>query len=106
MIIAMDAEEQLKQLGAVQVQTAPNVAQALALLAKEAFDFGLLDVNLGPETSAPVAAAMAARGIPFAFATGYGDGAGFLGDYPAAAVVNKPYGAEHLKKALSGMGAA
>ncbi len=103
MIIAMDAEEQLKRLGAAHVATAANVSQALAMLDKDAFDFGLLDVNLGSDNSASIAAVMKAKGVPFVFATGYGDGTGFLGDYPAAPVVNKPYGAEHLQKALAGM---
>jgi light-regulated signal transduction histidine kinase (bacteriophytochrome) len=104
MIIAMDAEEQLKRLGAASVATASNSAQALSLLDKDAFDFGLLDVNLGAETSAAIAAAMKAKGMPFVFATGYGDGTGFLGDYPDAPVVNKPYGVEQLQKALATMG--
>jgi len=103
MIIAMDAEEQLKRLGAAHVATAANVSQALAMLDEDEFDFGLLDVNLGSDTSASIAAVMKAKGVPFVFATGYGDGTGFLGDYPAAPVVNKPYGAEHLQKALAGM---
>ena len=103
MIIAMDAEEQLTQLGAARVVTCANVAQSLAVLEREAFDFGLLDVNLGAETSAPIAAALKGRGIKFIFATGYGDGTAFLGDYPQAPVVNKPYGAEQLRDALAGM---
>lgn len=103
MIIALDAEEQLTRLGAAEVLTASGVAAALALLDREAFDFGLLDVNLGPETSAPIAAAMAARGISFIFATGYGEGTTFLADYPGAPVINKPYGAEQLQKALAAL---
>jgi len=106
MIIAMDAEEQIKRLGAAHVATAANTGQALALLGKEAFDFGLLDVNLGSETSASIAAEMKARGLPFVFATGYGDGSGFLSDFPGVPVVNKPYGAEHLQKALARMAGA
>jgi two-component sensor histidine kinase len=105
MIIAMDAEEQLKRLGAAAVTTASNCAQALSLLDTQAFDFGLLDVNLEAETSAAIAAALKAGGVPFVFATGYGDGTGFLTEYPAVPVVNKPYGVEQLQKALAGMAA-
>jgi CheY-like chemotaxis protein len=104
MIIAMDAEEQLRRLGAAEVMTVSGVAPALALLQQHRFDFGLLDVNLGgDETSAPVAAALAARRVPFIFATGYGDGTAFLAEYPKAPVVNKPYGSEQLHAALAGM---
>ena len=75
-------------------------------MVEDKFDFGLLDVNLGAETSAAIAAALKARGVPFVFATGYGDSTAFLGDYPASPVVNKPYGVEQLVKALAGMGAS
>ena len=104
MIIAMDAEEQLKRLGAATVTTASTSAQALSLLDTEFFDFGFLDVNLGSETSAAIAVALKAKAVPFVFATGYGDGTAFLGDYPASPVINKPYGVEQLVKALAGMG--
>ena len=33
----------------------------------------LLDLNLGKQTSLPVAKVLADKGIPFALATGYGD---------------------------------
>jgi CheY-like chemotaxis protein len=101
----MDAEEQLRRLGATTVTTASNCTQALSLLDTEDFDFGFLDVNLGAETSAAIAVALKAKAVPFVFATGYGDGTAFLGDYPAVPVINKPYGVEQLVKALAGMGA-
>jgi CheY-like chemotaxis protein len=104
MIIAMDAEEQLRRLGAAEVMTASGARPALALLEQHRFDFALLDVNLGGgETSAPVAAALAARRVPFFFATGYGDGTAFLAEYPKVPLVNKPYGSEQLQNALAEM---
>ena len=57
--------------------------------------------NLGVETSAPVAAALAKAGTSFIFATGYGEATAFLGDYPDAPVINKPYGVNQVQGALA-----
>lgn len=104
MIIALDAEDVLKTLGAASVVTAANIGRALAALDVHAFDLAVLDVNLGAENSTPVAEHLTKAGIPFIFATGYGDGAGFLRDYTGVPVVNKPYGASHLTAALASLG--
>ncbi len=104
MIIALEAEDALKELGAVSVVTAASVMRALAVMKEQRFDFALLDVNLGAESSVGVASELAASGVPFAFATGYGEGTVFLQDYPRAPVVNKPYDSNHLTAALAQMG--
>lgn len=49
----------------------PTVARAFALLERDRVDFAILDVNLGPERSTPVAEALRDRDVPFALATGY-----------------------------------
>ncbi len=98
MIIALEAEELLKDLGAVAVTVAATVQRSLAALMKHKFDAALLDVNLGAESSAPVAAAWLSAGIPFAFATGYGEGLAFRHDYPDAPVVSKPTTPRRLPK--------
>jgi DNA-binding response OmpR family regulator len=53
------------------------------------FRFAILDVNLGGSTSYPVADVLVARGVPFAFATGYGSG-GIDGKYTGIPVLRKP----------------
>ena len=103
MIIALDAEDALKGLGARSVTTAASVGRAIAVLKEQKIDFALLDVNLGAENSAPVAQQLVKMSIPFVFATGYGDGAVFLEQFPGAPVVNKPYGPNHLLIALDGI---
>ena len=101
MIIALDAEEALKELGARAVSTAANVPRALALLKEGRFDFALLDVNLGAETSVAIAAELLKLGTPFVFATGYGEGTVWLTEYPNAPVINKPYGVSQLRAVLA-----
>ncbi|WP_312738536.1 response regulator [Stenotrophomonas sp.] len=62
---------QLVQAGAVVVGLAETVAQSLRLLQDTSPDVALLDYRLARnETSEPVAAALATRGVPFVLATG------------------------------------
>ncbi|MGE8259759.1 MAG: response regulator [Stenotrophomonas sp.] len=62
---------QLVQAGAVVVGLAETVAESLRLLQDTSPDVALLDYRLARnETSEPVAAALAARGVPFVLATG------------------------------------
>ncbi len=103
MIIALDAEDALKEIGAVKVTVAASLARAMAVLDEASFDFALLDFNLGAESSMPVAERLSQMGVPFAFATGYGEGAGLSERFPGLRVVAKPYGADHLRRGLSGM---
>ncbi len=103
MIIALDAEDAVESLGAQSVSTAANVAQALQILEQEDFAFALLDVNLGPENSFAVADILVARGLPFLFATGYGESIAFPERLAGAPVINKPYGAQQLREALASL---
>src|SRR3546814_5472580 len=47
--------------------------EALAILDREPIAGALVDINLGEEKGWPIADALAARGIPFAFTSGGGD---------------------------------
>ncbi|MFC6583097.1 hypothetical protein [Sulfitobacter aestuariivivens] len=73
MIIALEATDILSSLGADQVHMASNCEDAIALIGERSIRFALLDVNLGDQTSISVAEVLAAKGIPFVLATGYGD---------------------------------
>ncbi|HDS1558326.1 TPA: response regulator [Stenotrophomonas maltophilia] len=62
---------QLVQAGAQVVGLAASVGEAMRLLEETTPDVALLDYRLAhQETSEPVAAALAARGVPFVLATG------------------------------------
>jgi CheY-like chemotaxis protein len=100
LIIAMDAEDILAQLGATRVVTASRTAQALEELAGERFEVAVLDVNLEIETSLPVADALLAAGIPYVFATGYGDQLKLPPEHAKVPVVQKPYTAGNIAWAL------
>lgn len=100
MIIALDAEDMLRQLGVATVRLAASVADALAVIAVRPPAFALLDVNLGVESSFAVAARLRALGVPFAFATGYGEQAAFPPDFVDTPRLRKPYTAETLRDLL------
>jgi light-regulated signal transduction histidine kinase (bacteriophytochrome)/CheY-like chemotaxis protein len=101
LLIAMDAEDQLRRLGAAEVDVASSVQAALQIIARTPPDIALLDMNLGRETSFPIADALAARGISFVFATGYGEASAFPERFREAAVVKKPYTQADIRAALA-----
>ncbi|SMR80863.1 MULTISPECIES: response regulator [Stenotrophomonas] len=91
---------QLVQSGALVVGLAASVAEALRLLEEAAPDVALLDYRLAHnETSEPVAAALAVRGVPFVLATGMA-----AEQLPVAmqsgVLLIKPYLSAELSKAL------
>lgn len=88
-LVAMDVESSLAGAGCTVVGPAPSVARALALVASEGLDAAILDANLAGSAVDPVADALAARGVPFAFATGYGREA-LPARHAAAPVLRKP----------------
>jgi light-regulated signal transduction histidine kinase (bacteriophytochrome) len=105
MIIALDAEDALRLLGAQDVVVFASARPAMKYLETEEVDFAVLDFNLGIETSENIAAKLREAGVPFVFATGYG--AGISSDrFGDAAVVTKPYGAAELAKAFADIGDA
>jgi CheY-like chemotaxis protein len=72
-IIAMEAEDILKSIGIDDVDIAGTIAEAQALIEEHFFDFALLDVNLGSQTSFDFAGILIERNIAFGFVSGYGD---------------------------------
>ncbi|MBC7740052.1 MAG: PAS domain-containing protein [Candidatus Saccharibacteria bacterium] len=70
-LIAMVLGLTLSEAGYVVIGPANSVAQALALLAQSGCDAAVLDVNLGRETSEPVARELMKLGTPFVSLSGY-----------------------------------
>lgn len=100
LIIAMDAEDILISLGAERVVTANGVAQAMAEIEREPIAIAVLDFNLGTETSLPVALELVKRGIPFVFATGYGEQLVLPAELDDRGVLKKPYTALGMRRVL------
>jgi CheY-like chemotaxis protein len=102
-LIALNLEQALTDAGCASVALVPDAAAALARIDSEQFDGAVLDINLGLESSFSVADALAARGVPFAFCTGY---TGYI-DVPErhsrAPVLSKPFRAAELTRAVREM---
>lgn len=95
MLILMNIEMALEDLGCTMVCAAASVAEGLALLADQDFHAAMIDVNLAGEKSYPIADRLAQRGIPFAFSTGNGDFGDRI-DFAKRPVLRKPYLREEL----------
>src|SRR4051812_19908821 len=71
-LIADDLRKALEDAGAEVLGPVPTVEDARALVEEQGtIDAGVLDINLRGEMIFPVADVLAARGVPFLFATGY-----------------------------------
>lgn len=93
-------EDMLANLGCAVVGPASSVNQALAMIDAEAIDAAVLDVNLNGQMSYPIADALAARGVPFVFSTGY-DKDTLLDGYRAFPVLQKPFHHSELSATLA-----
>ena len=71
--IAKSLARDLKLVGAEIVGPVATVADALNLVGVGAVDGAVLDINLRGEMAFAVADALVERGIPFVFASGYGN---------------------------------
>jgi len=99
-MVLMNIEGALADMGCAAVSVAATVDDALALLEAGCFDVGILDVNLGGQESYPVADALALRSIPFVFSSGYGEH-GIESRFAARPVLRKPYSDQQLAAVLA-----
>jgi CheY-like chemotaxis protein len=105
LMIRMLLEDMLGELGYVVAAEAARIDEALDAAQNAAFDVAILDVNLNGEPILPVADALAARGTPFVFATGYGE-RGLPEAYRDRPTLKKPFQLEGLEQMLqSALGA-
>lgn len=102
MLVAMLIEDVLTEAGCKLVGPATGVAQALGLIRDAPVEAAVLDVNVNGGDTYPIADALAQRGIPFVFATGYG-AAGIRRDHADRPVLRKPFGEGELTTALLGL---
>lgn len=99
-LVAMMVEDMLGDLGCEVTGSFGAVEAALAWLASgaPAPDGAVLDVNIGGEMVFPVAERLRAAGVPFVFATGYGDLP--RDGFEAVEVLAKPINVGQLKRAV------
>jgi len=103
LIIALDAEDIAHRLGAASVTTAATVEGALELIDAASPTVAMLDINLGDRHSYPIADRLAEIGVPFIFATGYGEQANPPIEHRGRPVVQKPYALENVARAFDSL---
>jgi CheY-like chemotaxis protein len=72
-LIRMMVKDMIESLGHLVTSEAGYLPEALNLANTATFDLAILDVDLGPDNSVPVAKTIAARGLPFIVATAHED---------------------------------
>jgi CheY-like chemotaxis protein len=98
-MIRMLLEDMLGELGYTVAAEASRIEEALDAAKNADFDIAILDVNLNGQPISPVADALVARGMPFVFATGYGE-RGLPEPYRDRPTLKKPFQMDGLKQML------
>jgi len=99
-LVAMLLETMLEDMGFVPVGPVDDIDTALEVLRNDnRLDGALLDVNVAGREVFPVAAALKAKGVPFVFSTGYGEG-GLPDDWRGHPTIQKPFTEDAVREAL------
>ena len=101
MLVCMDLMDMLSELGCIVVGPAARVQQALGIVEQEPIDLAMLDINLGRETSYPIAERLAALDIPYFFSTGYSVVEPAFENKPR---LQKPFSERQLSSVLMSLG--
>jgi CheY-like chemotaxis protein len=99
LMIRMLLQDMLADLGCTLAGEAGRIDEALALAKQSEFDVAILDVNLNGQPISPVVEVLIARGLPFVFATGYGQ-RGVPEPYRTTPTLQKPFQADALAQAI------
>ena len=99
LLLTLELEAGLTEAGAEVIGTAAELDEAIKLSALP-MDAAVLDANLNGQSVAPVAEALKAQGVPFVFATGYGESAFAPQGYDAP-IIRKPYDVTQVTAALA-----
>lgn len=99
LMIRMLLQDMLTDLGHAIAAETGRIDEAVALARKGDFDVAILDVNLNGQPVTPVVEVLVERGLPFVFATGYGQ-RGVPEPYRQTPTLQKPFQAEALAEAI------
>ena len=99
-LLALHLEDMLTALGHEVIGQATRIGMAMELARESDIDFAVLDINVAGKKSFPVADILRERGIPFAFATGYGV-EGLMDGYRHFPALQKPYAQEDLEQTIA-----
>jgi DNA-binding response OmpR family regulator len=86
-LIAFELEDAIREAGGLVAGPVATAAEALLLIDQENPTAAVLDLQLNPDTSLPVARRLAEKGIPFLFYTAY---AKDIEQWVAVPILKKP----------------
>ena len=99
-LVAMLLETILEDMGCIPVGPVSTVDEGVAKAENEPdLDLALLDVNVAGRQVFPVAEALARRGVPMVFSTGYGE-AGLPPEWRGVPAIQKPFNEHAVRDAL------
>jgi CheY-like chemotaxis protein len=98
-MIRMLLQDMLVDLGHTLAGEAGRIEEAVALARQGEFDVAILDVNLNGQPISPVVEILVERGLPFVFATGYGQ-RGVPEPYRQTPTLQKPFQLDALAQAI------
>ena len=98
-MIRMLLEGMLTDLGHRVVAEAGALDEAIKLATDADIDVAVLDVNLNGQPITPVVEILVQRGVPFVFASGYGQ-RGVPESYRAIPTLQKPFQTDALARAI------
>ena len=98
--IADDLARCLKEAGAIVLGPVPSVDRALEVIAEEAPDCAVLDLNLHGDSAGPIAQRLNELRIPFAISTGY-DRPTVPDEFQSVPRCEKPFDPSELIKVLA-----
>lgn len=98
-MLAMLMEVMLEELGYSTAFHASTLEDGMEYARTGSFDLAILDINIIGGNSFPIAEAIAHRGIPFTFCSGYGR-LGIPETWAGQHCVAKPFSSEQLDAAL------
>jgi len=98
-MIRMLLQDMLADLGHSVAGEAGRIDEAVELAKEGEFDIAILDVNLNGQPISPVVEILIERGVPFVFATGYGQ-RGVPEPYRKTPTLQKPFQLDALAQAI------
>ncbi|SRR5579871_585535 len=99
-LVTMLIEDTLADIGCLVAGTAARLDEAMEKATSLDFDLAIVDVNLNGAQTYPLAEALANKGIPLVFATGYGT-AGIPNELRHVPLLSKPFHQRDLESALA-----
>ena len=99
LMIRLLLQDMLADLGHTVAGEAGRIEEALALAKEGEFDVAILDVNLNGQLISPVVEILVERGLPFVFATGYGQ-RGVPEPFRKTPTLLKPFQLDALAQAI------